>query len=135
MSRWPKIFITLPSVLLNLLLLGLVMGHMGHYLMDDHTRRSMEEVAMTLPESKRAHFETTMENTKQDNAPLREQLTDAREKAADILKAPSFDKQAFIAQMQLIQELRGKIMKRKVDAVTGLAQEYSPTSARRWPRC
>jgi uncharacterized membrane protein len=125
MSRSLKAFITL-SVLLNLLLAGLVIGHLGRYFADPHMRRSVEEMAMTLPADKRQHFEEVMGKAEQDTGEWRQQLSDVRKKVIATMKADSFDKKAYLDEMQQAQQLRAKIKQRTIDAIAELAEKSTP---------
>ena len=125
MSRSLKAFIA-ASVLLNLLLAGIVIGNAGRYAMGSRMRHTLQEMAATLPEDKRAHFEETLQRVQKDTDALRQQLSDARKKAVNLLKAPSFNKEAYLAQMQEVQRLHAQIMQRMVESVAQLAEQESP---------
>jgi uncharacterized membrane protein len=125
MSRFLKIFIAI-SVLLNLLLAGLFIGHAGRHLMGAHTHPTMKEMSMTLPADQRERFETSMQQAEQDTGERRQQLSDARKKAAEILKAEPFDKKAYLAQMQEIQKLHGEIMQHMMETMAQLAEQSTP---------
>ena len=111
MSRFLKIFITV-SVLLNLLMAGVIIGDAGRYVMKSHVHRTLQEMAAMLPEDKREHFEDVMGRAEQDTGELRQQLSDARKKATNLLKAEPFDKGAYLVEMQEVQQMRGQIMQR-----------------------
>ena len=126
MSRFVKAFIAL-SVLMNLALVGVIVGHVGqHFMEPPHKHRTWQEIAQQLPEDKRKHFEETMQTVEQDTGELRQQLSDARKKAATLLNADPFDKAAYIAQMQQIRQLYGQIQQRTVEALAGLAEQSTP---------
>ena len=114
------------SVLLNLLLLGVVLGHESLFFMQRPMHQSLHEMAMALPEDKREHFEDTIRRMQQDTGDLQEQLTDGRKKAANLLKADPFDRDAYLAQMQRLHEVKGKIMQHMAETLAELSAQYSP---------
>ena len=119
-----KAFIAM-SVLLNLLLAGLVIGNVSRGLMG-HRNYSWDEIAMSLSPEKRQHFQDAMHQAEQDTGELRQRLNDAHKKAASTLKSEPFHKEAYIAQMQQVNQLHGQIMQRMVATVAGLAEQLSP---------
>jgi len=125
MSRFVKAFITL-SLLLNLLLAGLVIGHIGRCFMEPHKHYTLQEIALALPQDKRHAFEDIMGRAEQDTGELHQQLSDARNKAATILKADPFDKAAYMGQMQTIHTLQGQVRERMVAAIAQVAEQSTP---------
>jgi len=67
-----------------------------------------------------------MQRAEQDTGELREQLSDAYKKAANLLKIEPFDKKAYLTQMQEIHRLRGQIMQRMAEAIAALAEQSTP---------
>jgi uncharacterized membrane protein len=125
MNRFLKLFIAV-SVLLNLLLAGIVIGHMCHSFIGQGKHATLQDVAMALPADKREHVQDTVSHADLDISVLRQQLGEARKKAVSILKAEPFDKNAYLAQMQAIRQIRGQITERTTAVVTGLAAQSSP---------
>ena len=125
MSRFMKVFFAL-SVIVNLLLAGLVIGHMGRCFMEPHKHFTMQEIAMALPDDTRHNFEEVMDRAEHDTGELRQQLIDARNKSATLLKAEPFDKSAYLQQMQEIHTLHGPIMEHMAAAVAQVAEQSTP---------
>ena len=125
MNRSIKAFITF-SVLLNLLLVGLFIGHMGRPMIGLQDRYTVQEIAMALPEGKRQSFQSAMDKAEQDTGELRQQLIDARNRVASILRADPFDKAAYLQQMQLIHTLHGQVMEHMIEVVAQEAEQSTP---------
>ena len=125
MTRSFKAFIVI-SALLNLLMAAIIAGHMGRYLVGPHYDRDAQEIASALPENKLGLFTETMNRAEDDNGELHEQLSEARKQAANILKAEPFEKQNYLAQLRKIHDLRGKLMLRNGETISGLAEQFTP---------
>lgn len=125
MNRFMKAFIAV-SVLLNLLLAGIVIGDAGHYFVGRHRHLTVQEIAMALPVAKREHVKASIAGSDQEIAALRRQLDEAREKAADLLKAPVFNAAAYARQIQVIQQLKTQILQRMGGAIINLAAQATP---------
>jgi len=67
-----------------------------------------------------------MKKAEADTGELRQQLSDAHKKAANMLKAEPFKKDDYITQMQKVHALHGQIMEHMVATVAGLAEQLSP---------
>jgi len=124
MSQPMKLFLAV-SLLLNLLLGGVILGHASHRFMRDHRQHAAESVA-TLPAEKRQLFEAAMQRVEQESGDLHEQISDARKEAASLLKAEPFNKAGYLAQIQHIHELRGQMMMHTAEAVAELATRFTP---------
>lgn len=126
MSRQFKFLFTL-SILLNLLLVGIVAGHVSHRLFIQHEPYSeiFSQIADALPPEKRPIFEDAMKRADQDTAELHDQLAESRKQAANIMKADAFDKDAYLAQVQRINKLRAQLIERKAEAITEAAGKLS----------
>jgi uncharacterized membrane protein len=125
MNRHCKLLITL-SMLLNLLLAGIIAGHAGRGLMPPPPR-GMQDMSEALPEARRAVFKDAMQRAEEDTAELHEQINEARNKAALILKAETFDKDAYMAEVQLMSKLRAQTMQRMAEAVVEVAEQSDAT--------
>lgn len=120
MRRSVKAFI-ICSILLNLLLIGIFFGQEGKYFLWPR-----EDIAKALSADKYKLYQETMRHTEESNRALREQMTEARKRAADILKADPFNRQAYLAQIKNMQDLRAQMMQRMAESIAGLAEEFSP---------
>ena len=126
MKQSIKAFI-IASVLLNLLMAGVIFGHIGRHYLWQRDRMSSQELAGVLPEDKFKLFEQVMQRTEEDTSNLHEQLEEARTRAADILKAEPFNRQAYLAQIKNMQDLRAQITQHMAQSIAGFAEELTPT--------
>ena len=125
MSSFLKAFIAI-SVLLNLLLTGIIVGDIGRYFVGQNKRVTLQDVTAGLPADKRERFKDIISHGDQNLGALRQQLSDARKKAAAILKTEPFNKAAYLAQIQEIQQLKGQIATCMTEAVVGMAGQATP---------
>lgn len=112
MSKKMKALI-LSSLLLNLLLMGLIIGHASHRLGMGRgywIRRHLPGVAVKLPEEERALFYDTMKKVHLENREVLDRIRETREEALQILTAPEFDETAYQVQVNKLHDLRGVMM-------------------------
>jgi len=125
MNRSFKIFFTL-SLMANILLAGVVIGTMGRNFMDGpmHSMPPLPESVKNWPADKRDAFKEAMDRVGKDTVPLRDELREAHKKLADIVKAETFDKTAYLKQMQRIHELHAKLADHMAQAIVDLASQW-----------
>ncbi len=130
MSKKMKILI-FSSLLLNVLLVGVVIGDMSHRFHIEHfVRKSVKEFASKLPEDKAALFLETVERVHLNNRDAYNQLREARKEAMKFLSAPEFDEAAYRLQIEKIHELRSLMKRRLADATIELARQFSQKERR-----
>lgn len=111
----------LASILLNVLLVGILLGALPHHFEQDLSRRQRIEKALKeLPESVQARFREQMESL---GEPLREQSSRAREEAIRLLLAEPFDESAYDRQISKINEIRVQMATHMAKIVKDIARD------------
>ncbi|MBI1274415.1 periplasmic heavy metal sensor [bacterium] len=119
-------FIILGSVLLNVLLVGFILGQSLHKFGPPPPPPPLEEAALArLSPEKRQEVEKIMEEMKEDGRAMRETVRKEREKVTDILKAETFDEAAYRAQLDKV----GSIYRARKDKLANRIAELAKT----WP--
>ena len=114
----------LASLLVNVLLLGVLLGALPHRFEKGHPRQQRIEKALKeLPEPVQARFREKMESLGEDGEPLREQSRKAREEAIRILIAEPFDEAAYDQQISKINELRIQMATHMAKVVKDVARD------------
>ncbi len=121
MSRKIKIFI-MASVLFNLLLAGVLAGHLSHRWGTAHRWQAKIE----LPKERQDHIRAVLRKAFKENRPLYDAMKQSREEALRILKAEPFDEDAYQHEVEKLHALRGKVMQHLADTVKELAKELTP---------
>ncbi|MBC8431601.1 MAG: periplasmic heavy metal sensor [Desulfobacterales bacterium] len=130
MSKKMKILI-FSSLLLNVLLVGVVIGDVTHRFHIEHfVRKPVKEFASKLPEDKAALFLETVERVHLNNRDAYNQLREARKEAMKFLSAPEFDEAAYRLQIEKIHELRSLMKRRLAGATIELARQFSQKERR-----
>ena len=130
MSKKMKILI-FSSLLLNVLLIGVVIGDVSHrFHIEPFVRKSVKEFASKLPEDKAALFLETVERVHLNNRDAYNQLREARKEAMKFLSAPEFDEAAYRLQIEKIHELRSLMKRRLAGATIELARQFSQKERR-----
>ena len=125
MSKKMKILI-FSSLLLNVLLVGVVIGDVSHrFHKEFFVRKSVEDFASKLPEDKGALFLETVQRVYLNNRDEYNQLREARKEAIKLLSAPEFDEAAYRLQVEKIHKLRSLMKWRLADATIELAKQFS----------
>lgn len=130
MSKKMKVLI-FSSLLLNVLLIGVVIGDVTHRFHIEHfVRKSVQEFASKLPEDKAALLLETVERVHLNNQDEYNQLREARKEAMKLLSAPEFDEAAYRLQIEKIHELRSLMKRRLADATIELAKQFGQEERR-----
>lgn len=79
-----------------------------------------------LPEAKRELLHETMKKTFEKDKASFEQMHKLHEKLHEIIKATTFDRQAFINTTMQIEKLRDSIHKDRVNAFASIAAQFTP---------
>ena len=122
----------LASLVLNLLLLGVILGQVPRGLeATPPTRQSrMEEALKKVPEPTQSRFREKFAQIRAVNDPLRQQIDEARAETLRLLAAERFDETAYDRQVSKIEELRGEMFKRMGQDFKQTAKEFSPEERR-----
>jgi uncharacterized membrane protein len=122
----------LASLVLNLLLLGVILGQVPRGLeATPPTRQSrMEEALKKVPEPTQSRFREKFAQIRAVNDPLRQQIDEARAETLRLLAAERFDETAYDRQVSKIEELRGEMFKRMGQDFKQTAKVFSPEERR-----
>jgi uncharacterized membrane protein len=122
----------LASLVLNLLLLGVILGQVPRGLEATPTTRQsrMEEALKKVPEPTQSRFREKFAQIRAVNDPLRQQIDEARAETLRLLAAERFDETAYDRQVSKIEELRGEMFKRMGQDFKQTAKEFSPEERR-----
>ena len=125
MTKKTKILVV-SSLLLNVLLIGVIIGGMSHKLRREHLfENHARDVISNLPEDKAELFLETFETVHQINREADKRIREARKQSMKILTAPDFDETAFRIQVEKLHELRGSMMRRLADSAMELAKQFN----------
>ena len=125
MTKTIKLLI-LGSVVLNILLIGVIIGHVSYRLgWKESGRRHVPELAVKLPADKEELFLQTMKGVHLENRNVLRQIRDTRERALSVLTAPEFDEAAYQNEVVKLHWLRGLMMQRLAGAAKELAKQFN----------
>jgi uncharacterized membrane protein len=120
-------FAFLASLLVNVFLVGILLGELPHRFDDRLSREErMEKAIEALPEPLRARFRGKLERMREGSEQLRNQIQEAREEAIRILIAEPFDGTAYDRQVNKIHELYGQRSQRMAEIVKEVAKDLPP---------
>lgn len=120
-------FAFLASLLVNVFLLGVLLGELPHRFDEGVSREErMGKAIEKLPEPLRARFRGKLERMREGSEQLRDQIQEAREEALRILIAEPFDGTAYDRQVSKIHELYGQRAKRMAELVKEVAKDLPP---------
>jgi uncharacterized membrane protein len=122
----------LASLVLNLLLLGVILGRVPHGLEATPPTRQqrMEEALRKVPEPTQSRLREKFAQIRASSDPLREQIDEARTETLRLLSAEPFDEVAYDRQVSKIEGLRGEMFKRMGQNMKQTAKELSPKERR-----
>jgi uncharacterized membrane protein len=115
------------SLLLNVLLVGFVLGDVSHrfHNKEHFGENDGRDLTSKLPKEKAALFSKTVERVRQENRQVFKQIREAREDAMRILGAPEFDEAAYRLQVERLNKLLGLMKQHLADATIELARQFS----------
>lgn len=114
------------SLVLNILLIGFIIGDVSHRLFrEDSLRNRPSELAVKLPPEKEKLFLDTMGKVHLENRNIRKRIREARERIFSILIAPKFDESSYQSEVEKLHELRGLMMQRSANATKELAKQFN----------
>ena len=95
------------SIVLNVLLLGVLLGRLPHRFERPPARQErLENSLKEFPESGRAPFRDTLELMRKDGEPIDNQIQQTRDEILRIIMNDPFDEAAYDRQIAKINELR-----------------------------
>jgi len=123
-------FAFLVSLLVNVLLVGILLGALSHRVESSLSRQQqMEKALKELPEPIQGQFREKLARMRKDGEPLRDQIQDARDGAIRALVADPFAEAAYDSQVNKLNELRVQLIKQMAEDVKEIAKE-SPLEER-----
>ena len=118
----------LGSLVLNLLLLGVILGQVprGIEATPSTRQQRMEEALKKVPEPTQTRFREKFAQIRASGDPLRRQIEEVRAETLRLLSAEHFDDAAYDRQMSRMEELRGEMFKRMGQTMKQTAKELTP---------
>jgi uncharacterized membrane protein len=121
----------LASLVLNLLLLGVILGRVSGARESVSPREQrMEQALKKLPEPAQTRLRQKFAQIRAAGDPLREQMDQARAEALRLLSSDPFDEAAYDRQINKIDELRQQMFKRMGQSIKHTAKELTPEERR-----
>lgn len=113
------------SLLVNLLLLGFIVGHTVRYSWKDPVH-SLQEFTASLPAEKQKLLAEEMEKFSESMDKLGNEINEQRKGAENLLLSQPFDRQAYLTQMQHIYDLKKQIAVNWSEMTADIAQQCTP---------
>ncbi len=102
-SKW----ITLISILLNVLLVGVLFGRLPHqFNRSAYYERVMAQAVKGVPQSQQAAFRQRLDQMRAQAEPIRDEIRQARDETLRIVTADPFNEAAFDREVKKINDLR-----------------------------
>lgn len=121
----------LASVVLNIVLLGVILGKVPRSFGERPSREErMEQGLRKLPDPVQARFREKFAQVRAAGEPARRQMDDARAEALRLLAAEPFDEAAYDRQLSKIDELREDMFRRMGQTIKQIVREFSPEERR-----
>lgn len=121
----------LASLVLNIILLGVVLGHLPRSFEGRPSRQErMEQALQKLPDAVEARFREKFQQIRAAGDAQRQQMDSARQEALRLLSAEPFDEAAYDSQVTKIDGLREEMFKRMAQVVKQTAKELTPEERR-----
>jgi uncharacterized membrane protein len=123
--------IFLASLVLNLLLLGVILGRVPSALEGSSPRaQRMEQALKNLPEPAQTRIREKFAQIRSSSDPLREQMDRERAEALRLLSTEPFDEAAYDRQVSKIIDMRLEMFKRMAVTAKQAAKELTPEERR-----
>ena len=130
MSKTAKL-IFVASLVLNLLLLGVLLGQVPRASTAPPGRQQrMDEALKKLPEPVQSRFRDKFAEIRAAGDPQRRQIDEARAETLRLLGTEPFDEAAYDRQLRRIEELRAEMFKSMGQLIKQTAKELSPEERR-----
>ena len=121
----------LASLVLNIILLGVILGHLPRSLEGQPSRQGrMEQALQNLPDAVQAKFREKFEKIRAAGDAQRQQMDSARVEALRLLGSQPFDEAAYDQQVSKIDGLREEMFKRMGEVVKQTAKDLTPEERR-----
>jgi uncharacterized membrane protein len=118
--------LVIASLLLNVLLIGVLIGNISHRLFrEEFPRRHPLELAGKLPADKEKLYFEMMERVNLENREVRKKIDEARDRVLSILRAPEFDEASYQVEAAKLDKLHGLMMQRFAEATKELAKQLN----------
>ncbi|MEQ9619786.1 MAG: periplasmic heavy metal sensor [Deltaproteobacteria bacterium] len=112
------------SILLNVLLIGIIIGSFSHRLTGPLTMHNqMNEMMGELPEDKRELVERTMKELHSETNETKKKIERKRDEVLEVLTAPEFDGGLFDQRVAELHELMGELVSEVASASKKIASE------------
>lgn len=121
MSKTIKITLA-ASVLLNVLLIGILIGSFSHMLAGPfQMQKHMKEVIGKLPEDKQELVRGTMKELRSETKVTKKKVDAKREEIMEVLTAPEFDAALFDRKVAELHDLMGELASEVAEAAKKIA--------------
>ncbi len=102
-TKW----ITLISLLLNVLLIGILFGRLPHqFNRSAYYERLVEQAVKKVPQAEQAAFRQRLDQMRAQAAPIGDEIRKTRDETLRIVTADRFDEAAFDNEVKKINDLR-----------------------------
>ena len=130
MSKAAKL-VFLASLVLNIMFLGVVLGHVPRNFSGTPSRQErMEQGLKKLPEPAQSHIRVVFARIRAAGDPVRDQMDASRAEALRVLGAERFDEAAYDREVTKFDQLREQMFKQIGQAIKESAKELSPDERR-----
>ncbi|MGN6717299.1 MAG: periplasmic heavy metal sensor [Candidatus Binatia bacterium] len=130
MSKTAKL-VFLASLILNIMFLGVVLGHVPRSFSGTPSRQErMEQELKKLPEPAQSHIRALFARIRAAGDPIRDQMDASRTEAVRVLGAERFDEAAYDREVTKFDQLREQMFKQSGQAIKDAAKELSPEERR-----
>lgn len=120
-------FACLASLMVNVLLIGVLLGQLPNHLDQSSSRQqNMEQALQELPEPIQVQVRGKIEQMHEAVEPIREQIREARDEAVRALITEPFDPAAYDRKVNTINDLRLQRSKRMADTFKEIAKALPP---------
>jgi uncharacterized membrane protein len=121
----------LASLLLNVFLLGCLLGGTYHLFWSDQAllgtaQRGLRFATEYLPEAEQQHFRSAMRQARYEARPMLKAGIEARRNVRALLQAPSFDRAAVSAEVAKVREADVAVRIKLEQSLIDFAAELSP---------
>lgn len=121
----------LASLVLNIVLIGVILGHLPRNWQGTASRQERVEQALrALPEPAQSHIREKLAEIRAADDPLQPQMDSARAEALRLLAAEPFDEAAYDRQISKIYDVREQMFKLTGQAIRKAAKELTPEERR-----
>ena len=130
MSKAAKL-VFLASLILNIMFLGVVLGHVPRGFSGTPSRQErMEQGLKKLPGPAQTHIRAVFARIRAAGDPVRDQMDASRTEALRVLGAERFDEAAYDREVTKFYQLREQMFKQIGQAIKEAAKELSPEERR-----